>query len=161
MFRLVMRILQTIAILVVVGFIFTSCIEENAKKNAEFEPLEEPQTGTILYSNADNTDSEISISASDDSACVVKLKTVDGEDCMSFYVRAGDDVSVPVPAKELYVYFAFGNSWYGNDYLFGGETSYSKDSSICDFSEYTWEYTLSPVTNGNFRETPVDAEEFK
>jgi ABC-type maltose transport system permease subunit len=23
-----------------------------------------------------------------------------------------------------------------------------------DFSQYTWEYTLYPVTNGNFSETP-------
>lgn len=154
-------IIRIIAVLFVIGTIISLYIEESAKKNAAFEPLEEPQTGAILFSNTENTDSEITIHAPDDSACVVKLKTLDEEDVLSFYVRAGEDATVPVPAEELYVYFAFGNTWYGNDYLFGGETSYSKDSGICDFSEYTWEYTLSPVTNGNFRETPVDAEEFK
>lgn len=159
--KYVLLTIRVLIILVVVGTIISLYIEESTKKDAAFEPLEEPQTGTILYSNVDDTDSEISIFAPDDSSCVVKLKTVDGEDRLSFYVRAGDNITVSVPAEELYVYFAFGNSWYGYDYLFGGETSYSKDNNPCDFSKYTWEYTLSPIANGNFKETPIDSEEFK
>lgn len=159
--KYVVLFIRAAVVLVVIGFTISLFIEEHSNKETAFTPLEEPQTGTILYDNTYNTDSQITIFASDSSACVVKLKTSDGEDCLSFYVRAGEDVSVSVPAEELYVYFAFGDSWYGYDYLFGDETSYSKDSSICDFSKYTWEYTLSTVANGNFRETPVDAEEFK
>ena len=80
---------------------------------------------------------------------------------MSFYVRAGDTVTVGVPCEYLYVYFASGDTWYGTSHLFGEDTSYSMDDTICDFTEYTWEYTLYPVSSGNFSQTPIDEDEFR
>ena len=75
-------------------------------------------------------------------------------------MRAGETVTVGVPAEFLYVYFASGTTWYGEDLWFGEDTYYFKDEKRLDFTQYTWEYTLSPVTNGNFEETPIDADEF-
>ena len=54
---------------------------------------------------------------------------------MSFYVRAGDVVTIGVPAEYLYVYFASGDTWYGSTHLFGEQTSYSMDDEICDFKK--------------------------
>lgn len=123
-------------------------------------PIEEPKSGEILVGYEDYDGSEITISASSGDSCVVKLKTSSGATRLSFYVRAGDTVTVGVPTEHLYVYFASGDTWYGQHYLFGEETSYSMDDKICDFTRYTWEYTLYPVTSGNFSQTPIDAEDF-
>lgn len=120
----------------------------------------EPVSGTILSGYEYNNGSEITITASGSSSCVVKLKTSSGVTRLSFYVRSGDTVTVGVPAEHLYVYFAAGEDWYGTKHLFGKNTSYSKDKNLCDFTEYTWEYTLRPVTNGNFSQTTVSADEF-
>ncbi len=79
---------------------------------------------------------------------------------LSFFVRANDIVTLGVPPKTLYVYFAEGNEWYGiNDY-FGDNTVYSKDPNPVDFSRHTISYTLYQVTNGNLDLTPIDADEF-
>lgn len=121
----------------------------------------EPMSGAILSGHEYSNGSEITITASGSSSCVVKLKTSSGTTRLSFYVRAGDTVTVGVPAEYLYVYFASGEKWYGTTHLFGERTSYSKDDKLCDFTQYTWEYTLRPVTNGNFSQTIIDEDDFK
>lgn len=121
----------------------------------------EPESGAILSGYEDSNGSELTITASGGHSCVVKLKTNGGYTRLSFYVRAGDTVTVGVPSELLYVYFASGTDWYGDEHLFGEDTNYSMDSKICDFTQYTWEYTLQPVVNGNFSQTVIDEEEFK
>lgn len=123
-------------------------------------PVSEPQSGAILSGSEVYNGSEITITASGGESCVVKLKTSSGITRLSFYVRAGETVTIGVPAENLYIYFASGKTWYGINNLFGEYTSYSMDDEILDFTEYTWEYTLYPVNNGNFSETPIDASEF-
>ena len=120
----------------------------------------EPRSGTILLGSEDFNGSELTITASGGSSCVVKLKTASGLPLLCFYVRAGDTITVGVPAEYLYVYFASGDTWYGTKHLFGENTSYSMDDEIKDFTQYTYTYTLYPVRNGNFKETPIDPEEF-
>lgn len=124
------------------------------------EPVPEPNTGEILFGYKHVNASQITVTASEDASCVVKLKTRGGIDKLSFYVRAGETATVGVPDTDLYVYFASGETWYGEDLLFGENTYYSKDDRLLDFYDYTWSYTLYPVANGNFSETPIDAEEF-
>ena len=122
--------------------------------------VQEPQSGTILLGKEEFNKSELTITASGGASCVVKLKTASGTPRLSFYVRAGDTVTVGVPAERMYVYFASGQTWYGEEHLFGSSTSYSMDNNLCDFTHYIWEYTLYPVNNGNFSETPIDPEDF-
>lgn len=124
------------------------------------DPVPEPKTGEVLFGHKYIDASQITVTASQDASCVVKLKTAGKIDKLSFYVRAGETATVGVPDTDLYVYFASGETWYGEDLLFGENTHYSKDKRLLDFYEYTWSYTLYPVTNGNFSETPIDAEEF-
>ena len=150
---------------IIIGIIFAflifapmlSAIDDN---NSEGVPLAEPRSGTILSGTETYGESEITVTASGGESCVVKLKTYSGVERLSFYVRAGETVTVGVPAEFLYVYFASGDDWYGRNDLFGKKTSYSMDDELCDFAEYTCEYTLYPVTNGNFSQTPIDADEF-
>lgn len=123
-------------------------------------PVWEPVSGSVLESNRVQCDSSLTVSASSGNACVVRVKYPTGNTVLSFYVRAGETATVDVPARPLQVFFASGDTWYGFDNLFGPETQYSKDDDVLDFGEYTYEYTLYPVTNGNFSQTPIDASDF-
>lgn len=138
----------------------------NAKHATESitQPLDiqpKPASGTIL-SGKEYFDSEITVTADSSSSYVVSLKTSSGTDRLSFFVRAGETVTVGVPAEYLCVYFACGSLWYGygEGLMFGDETIYSKDDDLLDFTQYTWEYTLYPVYDGNFSETPSNEDEF-
>ena len=133
---------------------------KQAQTEPTLAPVAEPISGTILSGKEIYGESELTIIASSSESYLIKLKTQSGITRLSFYVRAGDTVTVGVPDEELYVYFASGNVWYGMDHLFGENTSYSMDDEVKDFWQYTYEYTLYPVTNGNFSETPIDPEDF-
>jgi hypothetical protein len=135
-------------------------VEKVPTIEVERVPVAAPISGYILSGSEVFNASEITVTASYNADCVVKLKTSTGSTVISFYVRAGETVTMGVPANYLYVYFASGDTWYGKDDLFGENTYYSKDDDLLDFTEYTWEYTLTPVTSGNFSETPIDASEF-
>ena len=126
------------------------------------KPVTMPANGEILAGKETKWASEITISASYGSSHVVSLKTSDGKDVVTFFVRSGCSVTVGVPAKKMYVYFASGEKWYGYEKgkMFGKETSYTKDRDLLDFSRYTYSYTLHPVSGGNFSESPSNASEF-
>lgn len=138
----------------------TSTPVSNTTQASNLKPAIEPSSGVLLENNVADCPSSLTVSASSGSSCVVKVKYPSGSTALSFYVRAGESVTVPVPASRLQVYFASGETWYGIKNLFGPDTYYSMDDEILDFGEYTYEYTLYPVTNGNFSQTPIDANEF-
>lgn len=146
---------------IIFAIILIANIANSSDKDEGLTPVTEPRSGQILTGTEEHNASEIKISASGGSSCVVKLKTSSGVERMSFYVRAGDTVTVGVPCEYLYVYFASGDTWYGTSHLFGEDTYYSMDDTICNFYDYTWEYTLYPVSSGNFEQTPIDEDEFK
>lgn len=125
------------------------------------KPVMIPASGTIL-SGTEYNESEITVTADDLNYYVVSLKYISGNDCISFFVRAGETVTIGVPAAYLDVYFASGKIWYGygKGLMFGDDTVYEKDDETLDFTQYTWEYTLKPVYDGNFSETPSNEREF-
>jgi len=127
----------------------------------EMKPLSLPESGHVFIGSNLRRGSELSIESSTTKSCYIKLKDVAGSDVLSFFVRAGDSITVAVPRGSYYVYFSYGNDWYGTEHLFGDITTYAKDDEIRDFENYTWSYKLYPTFNGNFSETPVDEEEFK
>ena len=124
-------------------------------------PIDRPASGTLLYGQ-ERYASEITVSASTDNDYVVCLKDFTGIEYVSFYVRAGDTVTIGVPSRVLYVYFASGKDWYGygKGLMFGEDTAYGKDDEALDFTAYSYEYTLYPVNNGNFSEIPSNEDEF-
>ena len=124
-------------------------------------PYASPVSGTISIGQPYNgpEDSEITVHASYRD-CVVKLKTAEGKAVLSFFVRAGETATVGVPPKVLYAYFAEGDQWYGWSNYFGADTSYSMDPDPIDFSNYTIEYTLQMVSNGNLSLDHISASDF-
>ncbi len=125
----------------------------------EMIPMLQPLNGQVLLGANLSRRSEITISASEESA-YIKLKDASGTDVFSFFVRANQTATVEVPGGNYYVYFACGDDWYGPRYYFGNTTSFSKDSEIIDFNQYTVSYTLYKTTGGNFSETPISEDEF-
>lgn len=118
-----------------------------------------PSTGQIIISTNKPRYSKITIHNSS-SNCFIKLKDYNLNDVFGFFVRAGDTVTVDVPQGNFYVYFASGNTWYGESHLFGESTQCSKDENIQNFYDYTYEYTLYNVNNGNFNPETIDVDEF-
>lgn len=156
-------LILVLSVISIYGITNSSETASTTHTTSDANAVREPTSGTILYGEPvynGSEGSEITITTSSEEACMVKLKTAGGTTRLSFYVRAGDTVTVGVPREYLYVYFASGDTWYGTTKLFGEYTSYSKDNELRDFINHTWEYTLYPVTNGNFSETPIDASEF-
>lgn len=128
---------------------------------AALKPVSTPSSGTIL-AGMEYYQSSITVTADRTSSYVVSLKTISGDLRLAFFVRAGETVTVGVPAEYLCVYFASGDIWYGygKGLMFGEDTVYSKDDMAQDFVNYTWEYTLYPVYDGNFTEEPSNENEF-
>ena len=128
---------------------------------AAMRPIDKPVSGTILTGREYNSGRTITIKADTDEDYVVSVKDY-WMDYLAFYVRAGDTVTVGVPDTYLYVYFASGKEWYGygKGLMFGDDTDYSKDDEKLDFTQYSYTYTLYPVTNGNFSESPSNENEF-
>ena len=128
---------------------------------AALKPAARPVSGTIL-TGKEYSGSELTIHSDTTYDYVVTLKDYRGTEYVTFYVRAGDTVTIGVPDNYLYVYFASGKTWYGygKGLMFGKDTDYSKDDEALDFTQYTYEYTLYPVSHGNFEETPSNENEF-
>ena len=145
--------------------------DATADDSTEAEPVEvdpdadlteqpEPGNGEVLMGGDLETWSTITITAADDESCYVKLKDESENDVFAFYVQAGQTAEVGVPAGQLYIYFAQGETWYGTEDLFGSNTDYSKDPEILDCDNYTYTYTLHAVSGGNFSTEDIGEGEF-
>ena len=124
------------------------------------EPLALPASGQVFIGKGQYCISSLTINSGSSKSCYIKLKDTSGRDVFSFFVRAGDSVTVRVPGGTYYVYFSYGTQWYGTEDLFGPQTTYAKDDEAHDFYNYTYTYTLTPVFGCNFTETPVSEDEF-
>ncbi len=124
------------------------------------EEVAEPLSGTVLSGYAPKDASQITVSLENTGACVVMLKDTSDRTLLSFYVRAGETVTVDVPAEMMYVHFAGGKNWYGEELLFGDDTVYNRDPELTDFTQYSWEYELDSLTRGEFEASDAEVEPF-
>ena len=118
--------------------------------SSEPESVSEPASGTVLSGYAPKDGSEITVSVAPTQSCVVMLLDDSDRTLLSFFVRSGDTVTVDVPAEKMYVQFASGETWYGEELLFGKNTTYTKDDELTDFTQYTWEYEFDPLSDTDF-----------
>ena len=122
--------------------------EEPEKEIAQIAPANE----TVLYKADDlgQYTSEIIVHTPDDLDCTVKLKNPKTKETIyAFFVQRGRTAEKPIPPGTYDVCFAFGEIWYGYDYLFGSETSCQMDKTITFAEQELCEYTLYPVASGN------------
>lgn len=119
----------------------------------------QPANGTILDGSS-NGNAGVEVHASSDASVYVKVKTTSGSTVVGFYVRAGSTASVDVPTGTYNIQFASGKTWYGTSGVFGSGTSYGQDPSVTlDYGDVI-EYTLQPVSNGNFAMSSLDGSRF-
>jgi hypothetical protein len=88
-----------------------------------------------------------------------------GAPVVTFFIRAGQTIDLEVPLGSYQLKYASGDTWYGENYLFGEATSYAKADERFDFrvigdqiSGYTVELFLQE--NGNLRTEAIDPEDF-
>ncbi len=88
-----------------------------------------------------------------------------GLDIETVYIRGGETVSIEVPLGTYEIKYASGDTWYGDDNLFGTDTSYSKADELFTFSENGYQIngytiTLYQVVNGNLETVSIDPSQF-
>ena len=87
------------------------------------------------------------------------------EQDIAFYVGAGKEATVSVPIGIYKLYYASGDTYYGEKLLFGNLTGYYSSDDTLDFyadNKYTYGHTvtLTPVTDGNFDTDPISSFQF-
>lgn len=106
------------------------------------------------------------IKAGQGSHFLVKLVHVGtNQPAMTIFVRSGETVEVEVPLGTFEVRYASGDTWYGDDLLFGPETSYSKADTFFTFEIVGnqirgFTITLYTVAHGNLKTKAIGASEF-
>lgn len=93
------------------------------------------------------------------------IRTSDGAEVMSIFIRAGQTVELGVPVGSYNAKIASGQTWYGDSIRFGPNTSYTTLDTVLHFSIQGSqllgnELTLTQIKNGNLRQVPLSANEF-
>ena len=84
---------------------------------------------------------------------------------LTVFVHSGTSLTIEVPLGTFEVRYASGTSWYGDEYLFGPDTVYSKAASTLTFDVVGdqirgFGITLYKVPHGNFRTLRITPTEF-
>ena len=87
------------------------------------------------------------------------------EDDLAFFVEAGKEATIEVPIGTYKLYYASGDTYFGEKLLFGDRTSfYSSDDLLTFHADEDYIYghtvTLTAVVNGNFDTDPVSESQF-
>lgn len=128
-----------------------------------------PATGVALYNKVGSGYSQLHISA-DEHDSLIKLESIADPDVyMLLYVRAHETADVPVADGTYLIKYTSGESWYGEEAMFGSKASFTKADDIFEFTvTYSGGYvyysdvsvTLYTVVGGNLSTTPIGANDF-
>lgn len=140
--------------------------QASTEPKVELKPRPTPSHGAILKNPSATKNAPLEIKTSGSGYyCFILERTGHSERYMVFFAHAGKTVKVNVPTGKYTLYYAYGNTWYGTDNLFGKDTvrkkcdttlSFYKDSD--GYSGYT--LTLYPVSNGNMDTSIVKEADF-
>lgn len=129
-------------------------------------PVYRPTTG-VIYSNGNECVAPLRISTrnSDIDYYVKLVEPGSLFPDLTLYIRGGDHIETNVPLGKFELKYAVGKTWYGEQYLFGKQTQYSKTEKIFDFkivgnqiSGYTVELYLQ--SHGNLRTKGISMYDF-
>lgn len=149
--------------------------DHNEKKFIETfnEPeLSLPNNGFIQYlSERTLSDATLTVKTpSSRSSTLVKLKdSSNGSDILSVFIRPGMSVTLKVPLGSYKLFYASGEKWYGNKFLFGPSTSYNVTNDIFIFErtiegyyEYYSQWTVELILQkfGNLQTKKINPSEF-
>jgi hypothetical protein len=125
-----------------------------------------PYSGSVRTWTTDERVAPFEIKAAQGSHYLLKL--VDAytyAPVLSVFVRSGTTVEVEVPIGTYEVRYASGETWYGYEYLFGPETSYSKADKTFTFEVVGkkiggFTITLYKVAHGNLHTSGIRPTDF-
>jgi hypothetical protein len=125
-----------------------------------------PQSGTIrIAGNAEGVAPFEILSPKGENYYIKMVDAITGENKVVIFVRGGQPTEVMVPVGTYEIRYASGTTWYGESYLFGPDTAYTKTDEDFDFrrtpngySGYT--VTLYKVERGNLSTSPLQPEDF-
>lgn len=135
--------------------------EELRKKWASLEqPL--PASGRVRMFRSDIRNSPFEIKSYNGANYLLKLVDLyTKEAVMTVFVRGGTTTEVDVPSGTFEIRYASGTTWYGDDLLFGPETTCSKANQSFSFVPGTgFTITLYKVQNGNLTTSSISPAEF-
>jgi hypothetical protein len=125
-----------------------------------------PESGSVVWSDRSPRLAPFTVRTSGDADFVIKLVHAFGDrEVARFYIRGGDSKDFEVPLGTYVLKYACGERWFGDEFLFGPSTRYSKASTTFEFAEAADGYegftvTLYPVVDGNLRTVSIAAEQF-
>lgn len=130
-----------------------------------------PFSGKVFFENLDSGDriAPLTIDASGfplSTGFFVKLRQpITKVTVLTFYVRGNTKPEVEVPLGTYEILYASGTEWYGEDLLFGPDTSYYLADELFDFYEEDgyvngWTVTLDKQYYGNLDIDTITAAEF-
>ncbi|CAN8139366.1 putative J domain-containing protein [uncultured Thiomicrorhabdus sp.] len=167
--------LTFIVLLVIVFFVYFSNNQPNQpvsrnyatpEKSLGQQPL--PYSSVISVYTDKPLVAPFTVFASSSDNFLVKLKDVNtGQDVITLFVRAGEQVETKVPLGQYTQVYASGRFWYGRDLMFGNRTKFAKSLKTFDFYKMP-DGTLmgkvvrmQPNVNGNLRSTDINRSEFR
>ncbi len=128
-----------------------------------------PNSGTRLFPLFISEDTEtapFSVITGDEGYYFIKLKDPQtSRDEFILFVHGGHSVTTEVPLGDYYLYYAYGDTWYGTNDLFGPETVYNKSDDLFNFYEEDgyvngWTVELYLQNNGNMDTIEIGEDEF-
>jgi putative lipoprotein len=126
----------------------------------EAQPL--PETGATNKPNLYG-DSPLQIKTNPGSHYWVKIVNAynEQEEVVSYFIRGGETLDVNLPMGSYVVKYAYGDTWYGREHLFGENTGYSKADEVLEFyRNQGYVIELIQQLNGNLHTTAIDESQF-
>lgn len=126
----------------------------------EAQPL--PETGATNKPNLYG-DSPLQIKTNPGSHYWVKIVNAynEREEVVSYFIRGGETLDVNLPMGSYVVKYAYGDTWYGREHLFGENTGYSKADEVLEFyRNQGYVIELIQQLNGNLHTTAIDESQF-
>lgn len=126
-----------------------------------------PYSSVISINSTKPALAPYTIIASGSESHLVKLKdATTGQEMVTIFVRAGEQVATKIPVGDYTQVYASGKIWYGWDFLFGNRTKFAKSLQILSFQQNGNQFNghivqLKQHSNGNLRSKPINQNEFR
>ena len=109
-----------------------------------------------------SSDAPLTVNTDGSASFLIRFFDIDRQQIvMDYFIPVGQTAHLKVPRGNYEVRYVSGNIWYGDEFLFGPESSYSKADRILTFdADHSYALTLYRVHNGNLRTQSISAESF-
>lgn len=125
-----------------------------------------PAHGAIAWHNSKDRVAPLQVQSTRGDSYLLRLYDYPSDSLvMSVFIRGGSTLDVKVPLGIYSIKYASGEKWYGDEHLFGPQTSYSKTDSTFNFRENGYQIsgftiTLYKTVSGNLSTSGISKDDF-